>query len=181
VNDLHARKGKGKVKSPLESEDVCNIFILKNIKSAVKNLPAMVTDVVHKREGVCCKVCSRHGHLAGTFSRSELAYKKNYTKEILKFDSSMEEFKKKLSLQQACHKFSNVTRCNCVADCSMASIFSCKVAGLACTILCHKGRGKNKCCTLFADLCCSEEEEEEDIAEMEEGQEESTPAATTPL
>ena len=53
MNDLHARKGKGKVKSPLESEDICTISIPKTIKSAVKNLPVMVTDVVHKREGVC--------------------------------------------------------------------------------------------------------------------------------
>jgi hypothetical protein len=43
-----------------------------------------------------------------------------------------------------------------------------------------QGRGTNKVCTLFADLCCFREEEE-DIAEEEEGQEESTPAATTPL
>jgi hypothetical protein len=74
-NDLRAQKGKGKEKSPLESEDICTISIPKTIKSAVKNLPIMVTDVVHKREGVRYKVCSRHGHLAGTFSRSELAYR----------------------------------------------------------------------------------------------------------
>jgi hypothetical protein len=53
VNDLRARKGKGKVKSPLESEDIWTISIPKTIKSVVKNLPVMVTDVVHKREGLC--------------------------------------------------------------------------------------------------------------------------------
>ncbi len=143
VIDLHARKGKGKEKTTLESEDICTISIPKTIKSAVKNLPVMVTDVVHKRESVRYKVCSRHGHLAGTFSRSELANRKKYTKDILKIDSSMEEFNKKLTLQQASQEFSNITRCNCVTDCSIASRCSCKVAGLACTTLCHKGRGKH--------------------------------------
>ncbi len=104
----------------------------------MKNLPVMVTDVVHKREGVCYTVCSRHGHLAGTFSRSELAYRKKYTKEILKIDFSMQEFKKELSVQQACHEFSNVSGCNCVTGYSMASRCSCKVAGLVCTTLCQK-------------------------------------------
>ena len=179
VNDLRDRKSKGKVKTPLEAEDICTISIPKTIKSAVKNLPVMVTEVAYKRQGVRYKVCSRHGHLAGTFSRSEVAHRKNYTKDILKIDSSVEDFKKKLTLQQACQEFSNITGCNCVTDCSTASRCSCKVAGLACTTLCHKGRGKNKFCTLFADLCCSEEEEEE-TAEVEEGKEESTPAATTP-
>jgi hypothetical protein len=97
VNDLRAQKGKGKVKSPLESENICIISIPKSKKSAVKNLPVMVTDVVHKRKGVRYKVCSRHGHLAGTFSRSELAYRNYYTKEILKIDSSMADYKQKLT------------------------------------------------------------------------------------
>jgi len=180
VNDLRARKGQGKVKSPLESEDICTISIPKTIKSTVRNLPVLVTDVVHKREGIRYKVCSRHGNLTGTFSRSELAYRKNYTKEILQIDSSVEEIKKKLTLQQACLEFNNISGCNCVTDCATASRCSCKVAGLACTTLCHKGRGKNKLCTLFADLCCSEEGEE-DITEGEEGTEESTPVGTTPL
>jgi hypothetical protein len=144
VNDLCARKGKGKVKSPLESEDICTTSNPKTIKSAVKSIEVMVTGVVHKREGVCYKVCSRHGHLAGTFSTSELAYRKNYATEILKIDSSMQEFKGKLSLQQACHEFSNITGCNCVTDCYMASRCSCKVAGLPCTTFCYKGRGENK-------------------------------------
>jgi hypothetical protein len=180
VNDLRAGKGQRKVKSPLESEDICTISIPKTIKSTVRNLPVLVTDVVHKREGICYKVCNRHGNLTGTFSRSELAYRKKYTKEILQIDSSVEEFKKKLTLQQACLEFNNISGCNCVTDCAMASRCSCKVAGLACTTLCHKGRGKNKLCTLFADLCCSEQGQE-DSTEGEEGTEESTPVGTTPL
>jgi len=178
VNDLHARKGSGKIKTPLEKDDICTISIPKTIKSTVKNLPVMVTDLVYKRDGVRYKVCSKHGHLTGTYSRLEVAYRKNYTKEIVKIDPSMEDFKNKLSLQQACHEFGNVTGCNCVTDCSMASRCSCKVAGIPCTTLCHKGRGKNKLCTLFVDLCCSEEEEdeekEEDSSQVEDTQVEST-------
>ena len=154
----------------MEEEDICAISKPKIMKSLVKNLPVMITAAVPKRDVIRYKVCSKHGHLTGTFSRSEVAYRKNYSKEILKIDSSMQEFKSKLSLQQACQEFSNVTGCNCVTDCSLASRCSCKVAGLACTTLCHKGRGKNKFCTLFADLCCSEEEHE-DVTEEEEGQE----------
>jgi hypothetical protein len=42
-----------------------------------------------------------------------------------------------------------------------------------CTTLCHKGRGKNKLCTLFADLCCSDREaEKEDQEEEKEGEKE---------
>ncbi len=70
----------------------------------------------------------------------------------------------------------------------MASRCSCKVAGIPCTTLCHKGRGKNKLCTLFADLCCSEEEEDEENEENEEGssqveatQVESTQQELTPV
>jgi hypothetical protein len=171
VNDLHARKGSGMIKSPLKKDDICTISISTTIKSAVKNLPVMITDLVYKRDGVCYKMSSKHGHLTGTFSRSEVAYRKNYSKEIIKNDPSSEDFKNKLSLQQACQEFSNVTGCNCVTDCSMASRCSCKVAGIPCTTLCHKGRGKNKLCTLFADLCCSEEEEEKEKS----SQVESTP------
>ena len=185
VNDLRARKGSGKIKTPLEKDDICTISIPKTIKSTVKNLPVMVTDLVYKRDGVRYKVCSKHGHLTGTYSRLEVAYRKNYTKEIVKIDPSMEDFKNKLSLQQACHEFGNVTGCNCVTDCSMASRCSCKVAGIPCTTLCHKGRGKNKLCTLFADLCCSEEEEdeekEEDSSQVEATQVESTQQELTPV
>jgi len=177
VNELRARKSSGKIKSPLEEEDICTISIPKTIKSSVKNLPVMVTAAVPKRDGIRYKVCSKHGHLTGTFSRSEVAYRKNYSKEILKIDPSIEDFKSKLSLQQACQEFGNLTGCNCVTDCSVAARCSCKVAGIYCTTLCHKGRGKNKCCTLFADLCCREEEEDED----EVNEEESTDVEPTPV
>ena len=89
------------------------------------------------------------------------------SKEILKIDPSIEDFKSKLSLQQACQEFGNLTGCNCVTDCSVAARCSCKVARIYCITLCHKGRGKNKCCTLFADLCCPEEEQEDPLHEEE--------------
>ncbi len=57
---------------PLEAEDICTISIPQTVKSLLKNLPVTITDMVHKRDGVCYKPCNRHGHLAGTFSRSEL-------------------------------------------------------------------------------------------------------------
>ncbi len=73
------KKGSGMLKKlPLEKDDICTISILKTIKSAVKNLPVMVTGLVYKRDGVRYKVCCKHGHLTGTYSRSEVAYRKNY-------------------------------------------------------------------------------------------------------
>ncbi len=123
-------------------DDICKISIPKTIKSAVKNLPVMITELVYKREGVRYKVCSKHGHITGTFSRFKVAYRRNYNKDITKIDLSSEGFKEKLSLQQACQEFSNITGCNCVTDCSLASRCSCKVAGIPCTTICHKGRGK---------------------------------------
>ncbi len=61
VNDLHARNGSGMTKLPLEKDDICTISIPKTIKSAVKKLQVMVTDLVYNRDGVCYKVCSKHG------------------------------------------------------------------------------------------------------------------------
>jgi hypothetical protein len=130
VNDLRARKSSGKIKSPLEEQDICTILIPKPIKSSLKNLPVMVTAAVPKRDGIRYKVCSKHGHLTGTFSRSEVAYRKNYTKEILRIDPTIEDFQTGLSLQQACREFNNLTGCNCVTDCSLAARCSCKVAGI---------------------------------------------------
>jgi hypothetical protein len=177
------------IKSPLELDHICTISILKTIKSAVKNLPVMTTELVYKMEGVRYKVCSKHRHITGTYSRFEVAYRRNCNKDIVKIDLSSGGFKEKLSLQQACQEFSNITRCNCVTDCSMASWCFCKVAGIPCTTICHKGRGKNKLCTLFADLCCSnkdeEKEEEADKQEEEEKEESShednTQVKSTPI
>jgi hypothetical protein len=50
-----------------------------------------------------------------------------------------------------------------------------KVARIYCATLCHKGRGKNKFCALFADLCCPEEEQEDLLHEEESIEAESTP------
>ncbi len=143
VNALHARKGSGMIKSPLEMDDICTISILKTIKSAIKNLPVMFTELVYKRDGVRYKVYSKHGHLSGTLSRSEVAYRKNYNKEIVKIDPTSEDLENKLSLQQACQEFSNsIIRCNCVTGCSMASRCSCKVAGVPVQLYATKVEGK---------------------------------------
>jgi hypothetical protein len=155
------------IKSPLDLGDIGTINIPKTIKSSVKNLPVMVTEQVHKRDGVRYNVCTKHGHVTGTFSRSEIAYRKHYNKDIVKIDPTVKSFKNKLTLQQACHEFSNVIGCNCVTDCASAPRCSCRLAGVPCTTLCHKGRGKNKLCTLFADLCCSDQEEEKEEKEEE--------------
>jgi hypothetical protein len=173
VNAWRARKANGMIKSPLDLGDICTINIPKTIKSAIKNLPVMVTELVYKRDGVRYKVCTKHGHVTGTFSRSEIAYRKHYNKDNVKIDPTVESFKNKLSLQQACHKFSNVIGCNCVTDCALAPQCSCILAGVPCTTLCHKGRGKNKLCTLFADLCCSDREEEKEEKEEEKKKEEN--------
>ncbi len=148
--------------------------IPKTIKSSLKNLPVMVAAAVMKRDGTCYKMCSKHGRLSGTFSRAEVAYRKNYSKEILRIDPTIEDFQTELSLQQACREFNNLTGCNCVTDCSLAARCSCKGTGMYCTTLCHEGRGKNKFCTLFADLFCAEEEQE-DTEDEESAEEESTP------
>jgi hypothetical protein len=82
----------------LEEYDICAITIPKILKSWVNNLPVMVNAMMKKRDGTCYKVCSKHhGHLTGTYSRSELAYWKKYTIEIVKIDQSNDRFEKKLS------------------------------------------------------------------------------------
>ncbi len=63
----------------------------------MKNLPVMVTGMMQKRDDVHDKAYSEHGHLRGTYSRSDLAYQENYTKEIVKSDQLSNGFKKKLS------------------------------------------------------------------------------------
>jgi hypothetical protein len=53
-------------------------------RKSTNNSPG--SDLVYKRDCVCCKVCSKHVHLTGAFSRSEVVYRKNYSKEIVKID-----------------------------------------------------------------------------------------------
>jgi hypothetical protein len=36
-----------------------------------------------------------HGHVSGTFSRSEIAYRRHYNKDIVKIDPTAKTFKKK--------------------------------------------------------------------------------------
>jgi hypothetical protein len=68
------------IKLPLEINDIYTISISKTIKFSIKNLPVMVTDAMSERDGIHYKVCSKHRHLAGTYSRSEPAYRKVYSK-----------------------------------------------------------------------------------------------------
>ncbi len=62
----------------------------------LKNLLVMVTDMVQKRDGIHYKVYSKNRHLSGTYSRSDLEYQENYTKEIVKSDQLNNGFTKKL-------------------------------------------------------------------------------------
>jgi hypothetical protein len=100
-------------------------------------------------------VASKFGYLRGIFVRRDLSHRKNYTAAILNLDPEVDGFKKSLSLQDACNELALGVTYNCTGDCSTISRCSCKAAGTFCTSLCHSGRGKNKKCTLFNDLCCS--------------------------
>jgi hypothetical protein len=55
-------------------------------------------------------------------------------------------------IQQACNEYNHCTGCNCVGDCAATAQCSCKAAGLYFTSRCHKGRRKNKKCSLNCDL-----------------------------
>jgi hypothetical protein len=68
-------KAKWENQVTMEEEDICAISKPQIMKSLVKNLPVMITAAVLKRDDIGYKVCSKHGHLTGTFSRSEVAYR----------------------------------------------------------------------------------------------------------
>ena len=108
---------------------------------------------MNKGKSTKYKLATKHGFLKGTFSNDQLDYRKNYTGDILQIKPLELDTEKELSVQQAATAFGGHACCNCQGDCSKISRCSCKAAGTFCTSLCHRGRGGNKQCTLFSDLC----------------------------
>jgi hypothetical protein len=156
VNASRKKKAEaiGMENKELEVNDVCTFRLDSSIKSTFRHLPVLITEVVSKGKSTKYKVATKHGFLKETFSGDLLDYGKNYTSDILQIKPSELEKEKELSVIQAATAFGGHASCNCQGDCSKLSRCSCKAAGTFCTSLCHRGRGGNKQCTLFSDLCC---------------------------
>jgi hypothetical protein len=110
----------------------------------------VITNRGHKHK---YKIARKHGFIKGMFNAQQLAYWKGYSPEITQIFPAQLKKHKSVSIQQACTAFGSQASCTCKGDCSKISRYSCKAGGIFCTILCHKGRGANKECTLFSDLC----------------------------
>jgi hypothetical protein len=121
----------------------------------MKYLPVMVTSISEKNKMIKYCVACKEGYLEGNYGRNELMHCKKYTSKILQIHPNTPNFKNDLTIQDACKSFLNLASCNCKGDCSNTSQCSCKLAGVFCTSLCHKGRGGNNKRTLFHDLECS--------------------------
>jgi hypothetical protein len=126
----------------------------------MKYLPVMVTSISEKNKMIKYCVACKEGYLEGNYGRNELMHCKKYTSKILQIHPNTPNFKNDLTIQDACKSFLNLASCNCKGDCSNTSQCSCKLAGVFCTSLCHKGRGGNNKCTLFHDLECSTSDDE---------------------
>jgi hypothetical protein len=159
VNLGRAKLSKDR-KDPLEVGDICTVSTTYVKKAPIKYLPVMVTSISERNKTIKYCVACKEGHLQGNYGRNELMHRRKYTSEILRIDPNTPNFKKNLTIQDACKSFFNVTSCNCKGDCSNTSRCSCKLAGVFCTSLCHKGRGGNNKCTLFHDLECSTSDDE---------------------
>jgi hypothetical protein len=155
VNASRKKKAEaiGMENKELEVNDVCTLRLEGVIKSTFRHLPVLVTEVMNKGKSTKYKLATKHGFLKGTFSNDQLDYRKNYTGDILQIKPLELDTEKELSVQQAATAFGGHACCNCQGDCSKISRCSCKAAGTFCTSLCHRGRGGNKQCTLFSDLC----------------------------
>ncbi len=138
VNIGRAKFSKDR-KDPLEVGDICTVSTSYVKKAPIKYLPVMVTWISEKNKTIKYCVACQEGHLQGNYGRNELMHHRKYTNEILPIDPNTPNFKNNLTIQDACKSFFNVTSCNGKGDCSYMSQCSCKLAGVFCTLLCHKG------------------------------------------
>jgi hypothetical protein len=152
VNKQRQKKTEGARKEVLEVDDVCTLILEGNIKAPFPYLPCMITNVSKNRYSIC----TRDGHIKGTFNRNQLDFRSTYIGSILGIDTSVEGFRTNMSVQEACNVYGQEVSCSCKGDCNILSCCSCKAAKTFCTTKCHGGRGKNKHCNLFKDLLCME-------------------------
>ncbi len=108
-------------KKVLEINDICTLTVHKSIKSVFHHLPVMITTVIPQGSTYRYKICTKHGHLHGTFLRKELDHRKNYTATTLQIDTSVEGFREELTVQEACYEMKNCTGCSCMGDCATTS------------------------------------------------------------
>jgi len=82
VNEGKARKVDGKHPAVLKEGEICMLKMDARIKSSFKLLPVMVTSVKVARGGNRYSICTKNGHLKGTYNRNDLVPKKGHTAEM---------------------------------------------------------------------------------------------------
>jgi hypothetical protein len=120
VNIGRAKFSKDR-KDPLEVGDIGTISTSYVKKAPIKYLPVMVTSIIEKNQTIKYCMACKEGHLQGNYGRNELMHHRKYTSKILRIDPNTPNFKKTLTIQDACKSFFNVTSCNCKGDCSYTS------------------------------------------------------------
>jgi hypothetical protein len=137
----------------LEINDVIILKLDSNIKCSFQNLPVWVTEVIRSMGQNCkYKIACKHGFIKGTFFAKQLTHHEGYNTEIMQISPAELDKSKPVSTQQVCTTAGGHASCTFKSDCSKSSK-PCKAAGIFCTTVCHKGRGANKQCILFRDLC----------------------------
>jgi hypothetical protein len=98
VNKQTENKTEGVRKEALEVNEVCTLILEGKAKAPFPYLACMITNVMKNRYSLC----TRDGHLRGTFNRNQLDYRPTYNGSILGIDTYMEGFRKNMSVQEAC-------------------------------------------------------------------------------
>lgn len=141
---------------------MCVLWWLREIKSVFKHLLAMITPLIQQRTQYKYKICTQHRNLEASYGSNQLNFHKHYTAAIVRRNLESEGFKNGLTIEEAYNEYNHCTICKCNGECATNSWCSCKATGFYCISLYHKVRGKNKKCTLNADLKSSEEDYDSD-------------------
>jgi hypothetical protein len=130
-------------KDVLEIDDICTLVLEGNVKTPFPYLSCMINSVTTSGNSVRYNIYTSDGHLRGTFNRNQLNHRPTYNAQILSIDTSVENFKINITVQEACNHDGNEVSCGCKEDCSTSSRCFCKAAKVICTTKRHGGRGKN--------------------------------------
>ena len=136
------------------------------IKSSIKQLPVMVTSVKVVRNGNRYSICTKHGHLKGTYDRNDLVPRKGHTSEMQGINEKYPGFRRQMIIQDACNAYSKMEHYNCKGNCETLARCAFRAAGRICTSLCHGGKGNNKLCGMYDDLDEASNEEDEESTKV---------------
>jgi hypothetical protein len=89
---------------------------------------------------------------------NQLVYREKYTAVMVQIDVNAEGFEDFISIREACDSLLSSCICSCTTDCVTSNHCPCRALGLPFMTRCHKGRGRNKCCTNVAEDVGDDEE-----------------------